>query len=138
MHAGSRLRNLSTRGRVGQGDDVLIGGFITRGGQASRYIIRAIGPSLAAAGVGMPLADPVLTVFDENGQVIATNDNFATSANAAEINAIGLAPNSPNEAAVLVTVTPTSATRNGGLYTAQVTGKGGATGVALVEVYELP
>lgn len=132
---GARLRNIATRGRVNAGEDTLIGGFITRGGGpvgvSSRYIIRAIGPSLSGQGVANPLADPVLTIFDINKNVIATNDDFSASPDAAAITAAGLAPTNGQESAVLLTLAP-------GQYTAQVTAKNGASGIALVEIYEQP
>jgi hypothetical protein len=132
---GNRLRNVSTRGRVTSGENILIAGFISRGagpaGNSGRFIIRAIGPSLATFGVTDRLQDPVLTVYDASGNVVATNDNFSTSSpNAAAITAAGLAPTSANESAVLVTLAP-------GAYTAHVTANG-TGGIALVEVYEQP
>jgi hypothetical protein len=129
VNPGSRLRNLSTRARVGQGEDVLIGGFITQAGVSSRVILRAIGPSLAGTGVGTPLADPVLTLFDKNGIAIATNDNWKSDQQK-EIEAAGLAPDNDNEAVIVANLAPDQ-------YTAQVTAKGTATGVALVEIYQI-
>lgn len=124
----TRLLNISTRGRVGTGDDVLIGGFINRGG--GRVVLRAIGPSLAALGVSSPLPDPVLTLKDINGVTLATNDDWQSS-QAADITATGLAPTDSAESAILTSLPPDN-------YTAIVSGKGSATGVALVEVYQLP
>lgn len=126
----ARMLNISTRGRVSPGDDVLIGGFIIRGGASSTILIRAIGPSLANFGVAGALADPVLTVYDRNGVAIAQNDNWQTSPQAAQITAVGLAPQNPAESAIYGSVTP-------GSYTAVVSGKGSATGIALVEIYNL-
>jgi hypothetical protein len=131
---GNRLRNVSTRGRVTSGENILIAGFISRGagptGNSGRFIIRAIGPSLANFGVTEPLQDPVLTIYDSNRNVIVTNDNFGSAADAAAIAAVGLAPTSANESAVLLTLAP-------GAYTAHVTANG-AGGIGLVEIYELP
>lgn len=124
----TRLLNISTRGRVGTGDDMLIGGFINRGG--GRLVLRAIGPTLAAFGVPSPLPDPVLTLKDVNGVTLATNDDWQSS-QAAEITAAGLAPTNTLESAILTSLPP-------GNYTGVVSGKGNATGVALVEVYQLP
>jgi Domain of unknown function (DUF4394) len=124
----TRLLNISTRGRVGTGDDVLIGGFISRGG--GRLILRAIGPSLSAFGVPSPLPDPVLTLKDINGVTLATNDNWQSS-QSAEITATGLAPTDPAESAILTSLPA-------GNYTGIVSGKGSATGVAVVEVFQLP
>jgi hypothetical protein len=124
----TRLLNISTRGRVGTGDDVLIGGFVNRGG--GRLVLRAIGPSLAALGVPSPLQDPVLTLKDINGVTLATNDDWQSS-QAADITATGLAPSNSAESAILTSLAPAT-------YTAIVSGKGSETGVALVEVYQLP
>ncbi|MFL6519438.1 MAG: DUF4394 domain-containing protein [Chthoniobacterales bacterium] len=124
----TRLLNISTRGRVGTGDDVLIGGFVNRGG--GRLVLRAIGPSLAAFGVPSPLQDPVLTLKDINGVTLATNDDWQSS-QAADITATGLAPTDSAESAILTSLAPNT-------YTAIVSGKGSETGVALVEVYQLP
>jgi hypothetical protein len=124
----TRLLNISTRGRVGIGDDVLIGGFINHGG--GRLLLRALGPSLAAFGVPSPLPDPVLTLKDVNGVTLATNDDWQSS-QAAEITATGVAPANNLEPAILTSLAP-------GNYTGVVSGKGSDTGVALVEVYQLP
>ena len=130
----TRLSNLSTRGRVGTGDDVLIGGFISDGATNSRFLVRGIGPSLPATLVPTPLADPVLTLFDRNGTLVKTNDDWMIQAVASDLTAInrsGLAPTNNAEAAIFADLAP-------GAYTAIVTGKNGATGVALVEIYQLP
>lgn len=124
----TRLLNISTRGRVGTGEDVLIGGFINRGG--GRIVLRAIGPSLSAFGVASPLSDPVLTLKDVNGVTLATNDDWQSS-QAADITATGLAPTNSAESAILTSLPP-------GNYSGVVSGKGSDTGVALVEVYQLP
>jgi hypothetical protein len=122
-----RLRNISTRARVGLGDDVLIGAFISRGG--GRLLVRALGPSLAAFGVPAPLADPVVTLRDVNGTTLASNDDWR-STQEADITATGLAPGDNAEPAILASLPA-------GNYSAVVTGKGTAQGVALVEVYQL-
>ncbi len=130
----TRLLNLSTRGRVGTGDDVLIGGFISDGATNSRFLVRGIGPSLPATLVPTPLADPVLTLFDRNGTLVKTNDDWMTQAVASDLTAInrsGLAPTNNAEPAIFADLAP-------GAYTAIVSGKNGATGVALVEIYQLP
>jgi hypothetical protein len=124
----SRLMNLSGRGRVGGDNDVLIGGFITRSGFLSRYLLRAIGPSLSRFAVGA-LMDPVLTLYDDNGHVIATNDDWR-SFQELEITATGLAPANDAESAILTILEPSG-------YTAIVSGKGSDAGIALVEIYQL-
>jgi hypothetical protein len=122
----STLSNVSTRGFVGTGDNVLIGGFIISGNSPQRVLIKARGPSMTALGVPGVLANPVLQLF--SGQtVIASNDDWGSAANAAAIQATGLAPTNALESAILITLNP-------GPYTAIVTGSGGTTGVAIVEV----
>jgi hypothetical protein len=124
----TRLLNIAARGRVSPGDDVLIGGFINRGG--GRILLRAIGPSLGAFGVTDALADPVLTLKDVNGATLATNDDWQSS-QGADINATGLAPSNSQESAILTSLPA-------GSYTGVVSGKGAATGLAVVEIYQLP
>jgi hypothetical protein len=127
----SQLANISSRGFVGTGDDVIIGGFIIgpTPPTGEKILVRAIGPSLAGQ-VTAPLQNPYLQVFDENGTRIAANDNWQTP-NGAAIRATGLPPRNPLESAVLL-VNPAASN-----YTAIVEGAGGGTGVALVEVYHL-
>src|SRR5438445_13860320 len=81
----SHLANISTRLNVGMNDDVLIGGFIVRGPDTKKVILRAIGPSLTGAGVVGAMADPTLELHDSTGAIIATNDNWQTSAQVSEI-----------------------------------------------------
>ena len=128
---GSSLLNISTRGNVQTGDNVMIGGFIVAGNGSQRVLVRAIGPSLALFGVADPLADPTLTLYDSEGTQIDFNDNWQDNPAQAEIEATMIAPSDPNESAVLQTLAP-------GGYTAIVRGAGSATGTGLVEVYVLP
>ena len=129
--ADSQLGNISTRGFVETGSNVMIGGFILGNGSGTTNIlVRAIGPSLSLVGVSGALADPTLELHDANGALINSNDNWKESQQA-EIEATGLAPQDDLESAVLVTVATDA-------YTAIVVGKDGGTGVALVEVYRLP
>ncbi len=131
--ASSQLGNLSTRGFVDIGNNVMIGGFILGPDDApnANVLVRAIGPSLAAFGVTDALADPVLELHDANGTLIASNDNWTDSTQAADIEATGLAPTNDLESAILMSLPPSS-------YTAVVSGSEDSTGVALVEVYRLP
>jgi hypothetical protein len=130
--ANSKLANISTRGFVGSGDDLLIGGFIPgpHDRSALKVLIRALGPSLAAQGVSGVLQDPLLELHDANGTLLV-NDNWTDANNAAEIQAT-LPPPDNRESAIITTLLPT----NSG-YTAVVRGVNGSTGVALVEVYAL-
>jgi hypothetical protein len=125
----SLLANISTRGKVGTGDNVMIAGFIVGGADPTKVLVRAIGPSLSKSGITLPLADPVLEVHNSDGEVVAKDDNWRATQQAA-ISATGLAPRDDRESALLATLAP-------GSYTAVVSGQGGTTGVALVEVYDL-
>lgn len=129
--AGSKLANISTRGFVETGDNVMIGGFIT-GSQngGTGVLVRAIGPSLRAKGIAAALADPVLELKDQNGSTIRANDNWKEGQRE-QIEATGAAPSEDAESALIATVNP-------GNYTAIVTGKNGTTGVGLVEIFDLP
>lgn len=130
--ANSTLANISTRGFVDTGNNVMIGGFIIgAGSKNTQVVVRGIGPSLAQAGVSGALADPMLELHNGNGAVITANDNWQDDLNqAAQIQAAGLAPTNTRESALITTLTP-------GAYTAIIRGKSGTTGVALVEVYNL-
>lgn len=127
-NAGVRLENVSTRGFVGTGDNALIGGFVVTGG-AKRVVIRALGPSLTAFGVSGALANPTLEIRSSSA-LLATNDDWQTHANSAQVTAAGLAPTNASESAVALTL-------ERGSYTAIVRGNGATTGVAIIEVYEL-
>ena len=128
---GPELENISTRGLVESGPNVMIAGFIAASstGGSGQVLIRALGPSLGAAGVSGPLLDPVLELHDRNGALIAVNDSWK-SEQQAEIAATGIAPTNDREAAILTTLAP-------GAYTAIESGRGGASGVGLIEVYNL-
>ena len=133
-----RLTNVSALTRAGTGADILIAGFSIFGATPKTVLVRAIGPTLSAFGVGGVLADPKLDLYPNGASTpLATNDNWGTSANAAQIaststsvGAFNLATDS-RDAVLLVTLPP-------GSYTAQVSGVGNTSGVALVEVYEVP
>jgi hypothetical protein len=128
--ADSQLANLSTRGFVDSGDNVMIGGFILSNGSANASVlIRAIGPSLTAFGVPNVLADPTLELHNDNGDIIAANDNWRNTQQA-EIEATGIPPSDDRESAIVQALAP-------GAYTAIVRGRNDTTGVALVEAYQL-
>lgn len=124
----TKLANVSTRGHVGSGDDVMIAGVIIVGSKPVNVILHAIGPSLASIGVPNPLDDPLLELRDPNGGLIASNDDWQE--HQAEVNATTLAPTDPRESAIVARLYPAN-------YTAIARGKNGATGVALVDAYYL-
>ena len=127
----STLANLSTRGFVGAGDNVMIGSLIIGSGDSPIVLLRAIGPTLASSGIANPLLDPTIELHDGNGAVIGFNDNWKDFQVQA-VRATQLAPTDDREAAIVAPfLTP-------GNYTAVVRGKNGATGVALVEAYRIP
>ncbi|MDP9100031.1 MAG: ice-binding family protein [Verrucomicrobiota bacterium] len=128
----SKLANISTRGLVETGSDVMIGGFIFGNGTASeKVIVRALGPSLSNMGIANVLADPILELHDGNGTLLVSDDNWQDDANqAALITATGLAPSNRLESAIVATLPP-------GAYTAIVAGKNGGMGVGVMEVYHL-
>ena len=133
--ADSRLANISSRGFVDTGDNVMIGGLIVGGGSptgTSNVIVRALGPSIPVNGA---LANPTVELHDGNGAVVAFNDDWKTrpdgSSQQAEIEATTLPPSNDLESALLRRLSP-------GDYTAIVRGNSGSTGIGLVEVYHLP
>ena len=135
---GALLGNISTRGFVQTGNNVMIGGFIIEGTGPKRVIVRAIGPELTQYGVPDVLADPTLELHDRTGALIASNDNWQhtiiggiiTAGQVAAIQNSGHAPTAPSESAIIATLQP-------GNYTAIVRGVNDTTGVALAEVYDL-
>jgi hypothetical protein len=124
----SKLANISTRGYILTGDNVMIGGFIFGGGPgATKVVVRGIGPSLGAFGVTNPLMDPILELHDGNGATVDSNDDW--KANQAAIQATGLQPSNDAEAAILATnLSP-------GAYTAILRGKNSGVGIGVLEVY---
>lgn len=128
----TRLANVSARNEVGTGDNILIAGFVVTGADPKNMLIRAVGPGLERfIGSGF-LADPLLTIFDADSNVVASNDNWSPSlqpsfdlTGAFELSSLSL------DAAIVLTLPP-------GRYTAQVSGADGGTGQAIVEIYELP
>ena len=128
------LGNVATRGFVGTGAGVLIGGLIVRDdsftNQPQSILLRGIGPSLGAAGVSGPLADPFIELHDAQGALVVSNDDWGTSPDAAALTTSGLAPTNPKESAILSTLAP-------GAYTVVLSGVNGGTGVGNVEAYNL-
>jgi hypothetical protein len=125
------MGNLSVRGNVFTGDDVLIDGLILQGANSKTVVFRALGPSLSAVGVPGALQDPTLELRDSNGAVLQANDNWQDAPNKSEIQAAGLAPTDLRESAVLLSLPA-------GNYTTIVRGANGSMGIALSEAYRLP
>jgi hypothetical protein len=121
--------NISTRGFVLTGDNVMIGGLIITGDVRSQLVLRGIGPSLSDVGVPDVLADPLLELHDGNGALIQANNDWRETQEVVLQN-IGLAPSNNFESAILVAVPP-------GNYTAVLKSANGGTGNGLVEVYKL-
>lgn len=130
----SRLVNVSARTQVGTGDNILIAGFVVGGSASLRVVIRAIGPTLGGFGVTGALANPRLDVLQGTVSVGANDDWAGTAELKAAFTSVGafpLASDTSRDAALIVALPP-------GSYTAQISGVGATTGIALVEIYELP
>jgi hypothetical protein len=127
---GPQALNLSTRGLVSGGDNVLIGGFIVTGAEPKSVVLRALGPSLSAYGLSDVLGNPVLSVYNSSHTLIATNDNWQSDVNHSVVEANGLAPANPLEAATFQSLAP-------GAYTVIVSGANSGQGIGLFEVYDL-
>lgn len=129
----SRLANVSARNHVGQGDDILILGFVVSGSADKRLLIRGIGPTLSSFGVTGALSDPRLVIYStRSSTAVASNDNWDSSLSSSfdAVAAFRLSPGTL-DAALITTLPP-------GAYTAQLSGVNNSTGEALVEIYELP
>lgn len=129
---GTRMVNISTRGRVGTADEPMIGGLIMQGGMTKKVIVRALGPSLAGgpSPIAGALADPVLELRDGSGNLLAVNDDWGSSTQVTDILATTIPPVNARESAIVATL-------NAGNYTAIVRGLDNTSGVALVEVFDL-
>jgi hypothetical protein len=128
----ARLANLSSRGFIGNGDDILIGGFFAgpQTAAVTRVVVRALGPSLAQFNVPTPMQDPTIEVRNRDGNLVAANDNWQTDQKA-DIEATGLQPSDLRESAIVLT------NFDPGPYTAIVKGKGGLVGIGLVEIFDV-
>jgi hypothetical protein len=126
----SKLANISTRGFVSTGDNVLIAGTIVVGTASQKVIVRAIGPSLSIPG---KLANPTLELRDGNGGLIEANNNWVDSPNKQAIIDSTIPPSNDLESAIVATLPANNAS-----YTAVVRGVNNTTGIAVVEVYALP
>jgi len=125
-----QLLNISTRGRVENGEGVMIAGTIIGGATPETVVVRGLGPSLASSQISDPLPDPHLSLIDSQGTVVSSNDNWQDSLQATEITEVGLGLTNPLEAAIFITLSP-------GNYTALMSEAHGATGVGLVEIYNI-
>jgi hypothetical protein len=128
----SQLANISSRGFVGTRNNVMIGGFILVGNNAStRVAIRGIGPSLTAFGLAPVLSDPTFELRDSNGALLIANNNWQEDAvSAAQLSANGLAPQNSLESGIFVSLPS-------GAFTAILADANGGTGIGLVEVYNV-
>jgi hypothetical protein len=129
----SNLANISTRGFVLTGENVMIGGFTLGGNNnPTRIAVRALGPSLASFGLSNVLADPTLELHNANGTIMVSNDDWQSDpVSAAQLTANGLALSDPRESGIFSSVVPP------GQFTAVLAGKNGGIGIALVEIYNL-
>jgi hypothetical protein len=129
--ANSQLANISTRGFVQAGDNVMIGGFILGGANNGQVAVRGIGPSLAQLGLSPVLADPNLELRDSHGALLFSNDNWQDDpVSASQLTALGLAPSNTSESGMVVSLLP-------GAFTAILAGNNGGTGIGLVEIYNV-
>jgi hypothetical protein len=126
--SGTQLGNISTRGFVQTGDNVMIAGLVVQS-QNKQVVVRALGPTLTAFGIGNALPDPTLSLYDGNGSLLIFNDDWRDTQESS-ISGTGLAPRNDLESAIAGTLAP-------GGYTAVVRGYDNAAGNALVEVYGL-
>ncbi|HTZ19409.1 MAG TPA: hypothetical protein VMC06_00895 [Opitutaceae bacterium] len=133
----SQITSLSLRGPVGQDTGTLISGFVINSTGPKTVMIRGVGPTLAMFGVGDAVAQANITVFDANGNVVATDDGYLNGPNSDMVvmtaSSIGAFPLSdPGDSALLVTLWP-------GAYTVQVaaSGNNAPSGSALLEVYDV-
>ena len=132
-----RVPNFSSRSQTGLGVNAHVGGFVVTGPKPKQLLIRGVGPALASFGVTGLLTDPAMIVFNAAGQQVAVNDDWGSAANLADLRAATTAvgafslPDGSKDSVLLVTLDP-------GSYTVQVSGAAGATGISLVEVYEVP
>jgi hypothetical protein len=132
QEADSELANISTRGFVQTGDNVMIGGFMLGFGSGNaRIAVRGLGPSLSQFGLSNVLADPTLELHDSNGATLVSNDDWQSdSVSAAQLTANGLALQNPKESGIFTSLPP-------GAFTAILAGQSGGIGIGVVEIYNL-
>jgi hypothetical protein len=126
------MANVSNRGLTGAGEKRLITGFIITGGEPRNLVVRAMGPSLSAAGVQQVAANPRLELYSPSGQRIATNADWKSDHRASQLSGSypSLAPSNDKEAAMLLTLLP-------GAYTLQGVNEDGTEGIMLLEAYDV-
>jgi hypothetical protein len=127
----ARLANMSTRGTIGTGDQVLISGLTLGDVRSSTVILRVLGPTLASFGIGNPVSDPILTVYNSYGTILTSNNNWRDAPYAVDLQQIGLAPGNDAESAIILNLPA-------GAYTTLAFGANGSTGIGVVEVFTLP
>ncbi len=127
---GPQALNLSTRGLVGTGENVLIGGFVVSGTEPKTVVLRGLGPSLSGFGLSDVLRDPVLSVYNSSGALIATNDDWQGDPNHFIVQSNGLVPPNLSESAMARSLAP-------GAYTVILRGKDSTPGIGLVELYDV-
>ena len=132
QEADSQLANISTRGFVQTGDNVMIGGFqLGLGSNNVQVAVRGLGPSLSQFGLSNLLADPTLELHDSNGAILASNDDWQSDAvSAGQLSAHGLALPDLKESGIFTSLPP-------GAFTAILAGKSGGVGIGLIEIYNL-
>ena len=134
---GARLVNIASRSLTGADGDAHFAGFVVSGARAKNFVVRGIGPGLAAFGVPGTLPDPVLKIFDKDNRVVASNDNWNEGTLIADLRSATAAvggfalPENSKDAAIFITLDP-------GSYTVQIADSAGRSGVSLAEVYEVP
>ncbi|HKP04967.1 MAG TPA: right-handed parallel beta-helix repeat-containing protein [Chthoniobacterales bacterium] len=130
---GSQLANISTRGLVQTGNNVMIGGFILGGGSGtSQIVVRGIGPSLAQFGLSPVLTDPTLELRNADGALMISNDDWQDDpSSASQLSSHNLAPQHAKESGIYAVLPP-------GAFTAILAGKSGGSGIGLVEIYNVP
>jgi Fibronectin type III domain len=127
----SKLSNISTRALVGRNDNVLIGGLTVTGSSGLKVVIRALGPSLARYGITNSLANPAMSLYNGNGTLVRSTDNWTeNSAQANQLMTSGYAPTDPREPAMMMLL-------SGGTYTAVIKGQNNTVGVALFDAHTL-
>jgi hypothetical protein len=132
----SRLTNISARAHVEGGSGVLIAGFVIRGGIPKTVLIRGVGPTLTQFGLEGVLADPKLALYS-GSNILYENDDWNSGPNSSRIVSVSgtvgafSLPDNSKDSVLLVELEP-------GDYTAQLSGANGSTGIALIEVYDVP